>query len=347
MLGDPRIGLKDLAALCRRMATSLGAGVDVRTVWSREALSTHGAARRRCQIVADAVAEGHQISDGLDQTGEFFPEFFRELVRVGETSGHLPEIFRQLSEHYEHQLKLRRTLLAALTWPLLELSMALGIVGLVIWLMGAIPTLKKNKTDLLGLGLTGNSGLVIYLLFLAIVAFWIFMLIRATQRGTLWVAPVQQVLMRVPKLGRALQTIALARMAWAMHVTLNSGMDLRPAMQMSLKSTQNVVYTRHTSRILSQIRDGDEINEALLATGVFPIDFVDAVRVGEESGQLVESMQNLATLYQDEARLAMGVITIVLGLAVTALIAGVIIFFIFRVFGFYMNTLNDALNMKP
>ena len=66
---------------------------------------------------------------------------------------------RQLADHYEHQLKLRRTLSGSLTWPLIELALALSVVGLLIWVMGAIPQLAKNNIDLLGFGLTGTSGL--------------------------------------------------------------------------------------------------------------------------------------------------------------------------------------------
>jgi type IV pilus assembly protein PilC len=344
MLGEPRIGLRPLAALCRRLSIALGAGVDVRTVWSREAHSAKGLGRRRLGQVRDGVAAGRTISDSLAETGEYFPKFFRELMKVGEQTGHLPEVCRQLAEHYEHQLRMRRTLLASITWPAIELTMALGVVGLVIWLMGTIPALAKNKIDMLGFGLTGTSGLVTYVTFLGAVALGLFFLYRATVRGVLWVAPMQRAIMRIPKLGQALETIALARLAWAMHVTLNSGMELKNALRMSLASTHNVVYTRHIDRVLAAIRNGDEVHEAFRETGVFPPGFLDAVLVGEESGQLVESMGTISAQYQDEARLAMNVMTAVLGVLVFFLIAGIIIFFIFRIFGFYMSVLNDAMN---
>jgi type IV pilus assembly protein PilC len=345
MIGQPRIGTKALAALCRRMALSLSAGVDVRTVWTREAGAARGPGRRRFAEIRDDVAQGSSISDSLDQTGKYFPEFFRRLVKVGEEGGQLPEVFRQLADHYEHQVRLRRNLQVALTWPAIELVLALGVVGVLIYLMGAIPQLAKAKIDILGFGLTGGEGLATYLAILAAIGFCLFLVYRATARGVLWVAPVQRLLMAVPKLGRALETFAMARLAWAMHVTLNSGMDLRGAMTLSLASTENVLYTRHTDRVLRAIRAGREIHEALAETRAFPVHFIDAVQVGEESGQLVESMANLADQYQHEARAAMNTITVLLGVAVTALIAGVIIFLIFRVFSFYSGVLNDAL--KP
>ncbi len=344
MFGEPRIGLKPLAALCRRLALSLGAGVDVRTVWLRETNAVRGPARRRLARISDGVAEGRSISDSLKRTGNYFPEFFRNVVKVGEESGHLPEVCRQLAEHYEHQLKLRRALVGSLAWPVIELTLALGVVGLLIWVMGAIPQLAKNKVDILGFGLTGTRGLAIYLAFLAMLGTAGFVVYRAMLRGVLWAAPIQRIAMRIPRLGRALETLALARLSWAMHVTLNSGMELRSALRMSLASTQNVLYKQHIQRVNTAIGAGCEVHEAFRQTGVFPNSFLDAVQVGEESGQLVESMGNLSVQYQDEARLAMNTLTILLGFAVMALIAGVIIFLIFRVFGFYMGVLNDALN---
>jgi type IV pilus assembly protein PilC len=134
----------------------------------------------------------------------------------------------------------------------------------------------------------------------------------------------------------------MARLSWAMQVTLNSGMDLRKALAMSLASTHNVVYTRHTDAILRDIRNGHSVHEAFTATGAFPYDFLDALQVGEDSGRLSETMAHMAQEYQDQARLAMNTLTILFGLMVTALIAAVIIFLIFRVASFYIGVINDA-----
>ena len=346
MFGDPRIGLKPLTDLCRRLATSLGAGVDVRTVFMRETSMARGAGRSRMDLIRQQVSAGETIGDALDHTGNYFPEFFRAVIKVGEESGHLPEVLRQLADNYDHQLKLRRSLLGSLAWPLLELTLALGVVGILIWVMGALPQLKKSNVDLLGFGLTGTSGLLTYLGFLAMVAAAMYVVYQATVRGVLWVAPLQRVLMSLPQLGRALQTVAMARLTWAMHVTLNSGMDLRPALEMSLNSTRNVVYTQHVPRILQSIRQGREIHEALRDTNEFPIDLLDAIQVGEESGKLVESMRTVSEHYQEAARRAMNTIAILLGVVVTGLIAALIIFLIFRLFSSYTGMINDAVKMR-
>lgn len=342
MIGNPRIGTKDLSGLCRRLAISLSAGVDVRTVWTREANHARGAAKRVYSGIRDDVARGSAVCDAFDRTDGYFPDFFRELARVGEQTGQLPEVFRRLAEHYEHQLQMRRTFLGAITWPLIELGIALTVVGLVILAMGMIPQLAK--TDMLGFGLRGVSGLVIYLGILAMIGGGLYGLYRATMRGALWAAPIQKTLMRVPQLGTALETFALARLSWAMSVTLSSGMELRQALALSLSSTENVLYTQHVDRVLRSVRSGNEVYEALLATHVFPDRFVDAVQVGEQSGLLPETMANLSKQYQAEARLAMNVITAMMGFAVFALIGLLIIFLIYQIFtNAYLGPINDAL----
>ena len=126
---EPRIGLKQLADLSRRLSTSLSAGVDVRAVLRAKPAARAGSGASRFEAMQHEVAGGSTVSDALAKTGNYFPKFFRELVRVGEESGHLSEVLRQLAEHYEHQLKMRRTLLAAISWPVIELTLALGVVG--------------------------------------------------------------------------------------------------------------------------------------------------------------------------------------------------------------------------
>ncbi len=342
MLGESRISTKDLAALCRRLGTALGAGVDIRNVWTRESKNAHGSARRVYGDVRDAVARGSSVSEALDRTGKYFPEMFRELVRVGEESGQLPEVFRQLADNYEHQLQMRRNFLGAIAWPVFELVFALGVVGIVIYVMGAIPQLQKSGVDLIGFGLRGGSGLLVYVTILGLIAGGVFVIYRATTRGAIWVTPVQRFLMRVPKLGSALETFSLARLTWAMYVTLNTGMDTRKALALSLASTRNVLYTQHTDSVLRSIRAGRDIHGTLSETGAFPHAFLDAVEVGEESGTLAETMANMSNLYQEEARMAMRVIAAVMGFLVFVLVAIIIIFFIFRIASAYIGILNEA-----
>ena len=110
MFFSSRISTRELARLCRRVATSLKAGVDIRTVCAREAdQATRATTRRRLRALSDAVNAGQSLSEALSWTDDFFPEMFRELVVVGDQTGHLAESFVHLADHYDEQLRLRRS----------------------------------------------------------------------------------------------------------------------------------------------------------------------------------------------------------------------------------------------
>lgn len=344
MLVTPRISLTALAQLCRRLSTSLQAGVDVRTVCAREAQYARGlAARPRFQQIRESVDRGDSLAEAIDATGDYFPPLFREMTNVGEKTGHLSEIFARLAENYEEQIRLRRIFLIAISWPAVELAIAIGVIGLLIFVMGIINRPGGPKIDPLGLGLAGGRGLVIYAIFLAAVAAAIAFVVHAVRRGAVWARPVQKAVLRIPALGRAVETICLARVAWSLHLTLGVGMDVRQAIRLSLRSARNARYTDQIPAVDAAIESGNSIHDAFLAAGGYPVEFLDNVRVGEESGNLAESMELLSRQYSERAAAALRVITMLAGLAVWMVIAAIIIALIFRLAMFYIGTINEAL----
>jgi len=343
MLFSPRITNKQLAGLCRRLAVSLGAGIDIRKTWLREIERPIG--RRSSAIfksIGAAINQGEGLSKVLSETGDYFPPLFLELVEVGETTGHVVEVFAQLADHYESQVKRQREFLSSITLPMVQLTAALFVVGIIIWVMGLITDTTGSKVDILGFGLVGTPGLIAYVGALSIVSVTVAILISAIRRGVGWTKAVQRLLLRVPLLGNTLETLALARLSWAMCLTMKTGMDVRQALELSLWSTLNARYTDQIQPIGEEISTGTSIYEAFVETGQFPAEFLDVLHVGEQSGQLAESMERLSIQFQDRARSAIATLTTLAGFAVWAIIAVLIVVLIFRVFSFYLGAINSA-----
>ena len=345
MLFSPRISTGALSQLCRRLATSLEAGVDVRTVCAREAEHATGlAARPRFRAISEAVNRGDSLSEALEDSGDYFPGLFREMTLVGERTGHLGEIFGRLADHYDEQIRRRRIFLVAISWPMVELSIAVVVIGLFIWILGIIGDSGKIP-DPLGFGL-GNEGLFNYVMFLAAIGAVIFFVVYALRRGVVWTQPIQRAVLRIPVLGKAVETMCLARMAWSLHLTMSTDMDVRQSLRLSLRSARNARYTAHMRSVDDSIVSGSSIHEAFLETGDYPSEFLDNLEVGEESGNLAESMATLSRQYQDRADAAMKVITMLAGLGVMLMVFAIIIFLIFSIFiNMYMPPINETLDM--
>jgi type IV pilus assembly protein PilC len=171
----------------------------------------------------------------------------------------------------------------------------------------------------------------------------LFVSVRAAARGAFWVRPIQRAVLYVPVLGPALQTLALARLSWSMALVMNTHMELRRGLRLCLQSTGNARYSDQSERVDREIARGNSIYEAFCAAGCFPPDFLDSVRVAEQSGTVVESMAHLSRLYQDQARTALGTLSTLAGFAIWILVAAFIVALIFRLFSFYIGTIKSLL----
>lgn len=343
MFLSPRIGTYDLVQLCQRVGNQLQAGVDARRIWRREAERAHGRRRHVMETIADSIERGTSTPEAIHLTGEYFPEMFRQMVDLGDATGHLDRIFLELAEQYDHQLRLRREFLKGITWPMIQLVLAILIVGGLIYFMGVISDLSGQKIDILGLGLVGAQGAAEYFAVVGSVIFAGWLIYLLWSRGKFAFLQLDRLLMAVPGIGPAIRTLALSRMAWAMSLTLSGGMEIRQAMRLSLQAARSRYYSRFVPQVDQQILRGDEVHESLRDTGAFPAEFLDVVETGEMAGTLAESMDRLAVQYQEKAKAALNTLAIIGGVIVWMMVAGIIIALIFKLAMFYLGTINEAL----
>ncbi|MCI0332479.1 MAG: type II secretion system F family protein [Planctomycetes bacterium] len=345
MLLQPQLSNKALAELCHRLAVETDSGIDVRRTWQREADMARGRFRPYFAQVRDAVAKGDSLSLALAGTGSVFPPLFLEMTHVGEETGTLGRVFHRLEPHYRRQVQAQRIFLGAIAWPMIELAFSILVIGLLIWILGTIPTRGGQPIDPLGWGLIGTRGLVIYANFIIAIGLCIAGVIVAVRRGMLWTRPLQRAMMRLPSIGAALQKIALARLTWALHLALNVDMDMRRVVPLVLRATGNDYYVQHTNQVVADVAAGHPLHVVLGRSGAFPTDFLDALAVAEESGRIVESMDRLSSRYEGEAETAIKAIAVIFGILVAMLVMGVIVLMIFRLAGFYIGTINEAVEM--
>lgn len=334
--------LRELGPFCRRMGTSLDAGIDVRRTWEREAERAHGTNRKAMRHIVEQLNAGSALADAMSEAGDLFPQLVCDLVHVGEVSGNTDKIFSGLAEHFDRLQELRRTYLRGITWPVIQLLMALVVVGLFILVSGIIQANQSEPTDMLGLGLAGVSGFVWYVAFLGIVGIAIGFFINGWRHGKLGARALMKLMMRVPYLGECLQYFALARMSWTLELVSQTSMDVRQALGLSIAGTGNEYYTAQAQSVRDVISQGRPIHEALREAGVFPRDFVDAIEAGEIAGKINQALGHLSREYQSRAALMSDTLTKLASFGTWLIVALIVIFAIFRVFSVYLDAINSA-----
>lgn len=333
-----RISTRKLSELLRRVGISSRAGVDLRRTWQQEAQRGSPNHQHRLRIVCEEIDRGQSMSDAL-RAAEYFPPLTIQMVDVGERAGRLDEVLIQLADHYDHLLRLRRDFLAGIAWPSVQFTMAVLVIGLVIWITGF---LLPEGTDLVGFGLRGTSGLIIYLFIVACLVSLLGTGVYGLLSGWFGPGPVLMA-MRIPVLGKCLQLTALSRLTWSLSVALEAGMDAQPSMAMAVQATQNPYYTAQLATIDQVLARRGEFHESLRATAAFPRDFLDDLEASEIAGAQSEMLMRLSHRYEQEARHAASLLTQFATFGVWLLVAGIIIYFIFRFAMIYLNAINQFL----
>ncbi len=342
-----RLPLAPLARLCRSLATLTDSGVSLlRSLSVAGGKSGDPRVTRHLDEVVLNVKRGEELHAAFDRTGAF-PRLFVELVQVAEGTGHLPEVLRALADHYDNLLRLKKTFLSQIAWPVAQLVISVLVIGLLIWVLGLIGGEnvggeQDGGFDPLGLGLRGGRGAMIWFGAAAAVGTAGFVLFHIVRGSLRWRRLLDPALLGIPVLGECLRNFALARFSWAFSLTQNAGMDLRNALTASLNATENGAFAAAAEPIWADVRSGSELSPALRATGLFPVEYLEMVEVAEASGSVPEMLDRIGPDLEADAQRSLSALAAAAGWLVWAVVAGFIIWVIFSLFTQYVAMLNPA-----
>lgn len=340
----PRIPLSQLAPLCRSLGTMLHSGVKLTQALKVVEKQQRGYAEKALQAIQLDIRKGADLATAFREHGSYFPELMVEMVAVAEETGTLPEVLRSLAEHYENLLRMRRTFLGAIAWPMIQLFAAIFIIAGLILVLGMIAQSQPGSQpfDPLGFGLHGVSGAITWLAYCfgSLAALWFGYVLAV--RGFRQAYAIHSLLLAVPVVGQCMRSFAIARFSWAFALTQQAGMSIEPSLTASLKATNNAAFTAATPLVVANVMAGEDLTDALQSTDLFPRQYIEMVRVGEATGTVPEALERLSPQFEEDARRSLYGLTVALGWVIWSLVAGMIIFLIFRIMLTYIDMINRA-----
>ena len=347
MLRSRQISSQALAAFSRSMARMLEAGVDVRkSLQTSSRQSSDSRLAASAERLQRAIANGSSLAESLEKDDDLYPPLFRDLVNVGELTGTAPDVFASLARYYEARVQQVREFRAAIAWPMIQLVAAIGIVGLLIFILGLMPAQPNGKPfDVLGLGLYGTSGAITWFIGWCVATAAVVVVWKFAANNTSGQMMLHPVLLRVPVIGKCMQSFAISRFSWCFALTQQAGMSIRPSLECSLKATANGAFIAAEPLIWQELKEGESFTDALRISQLFPLEYLQVVDTAEQTGTIPEQLDRLSHLFDDEARRAMNRLTLFFSGAIWLGVVILIIFFIFRIAMIYVGTMNDALKM--
>ncbi|MBL4883346.1 MAG: type II secretion system F family protein [Planctomycetaceae bacterium] len=336
--------LKTVAIYCRSLSTLFETGVSARKAFKIAGEKAANSTLRLATIrIMDDIESGLDISDSLEKQ-EVFPDLMIGMVSVAEQTGSLPEILKGLADHYDNLRRMKRDFIGAIAWPVFQFIMAVFVIAMLILLLGWIAEIQGGEAlDVLGWGLTGTKGALVWLgsvfgsLF---VLFLAYRFLRANFEGQKY---LDHFLMKIPVLGHCMRSFGIARFSWAYHLTQQSGMPVDQSIKASMRATNNGAFIGEAPRIIHWIEQGETVTEALRESQLFPDDVIEMIHVGENSGTVPEILHRLGPQFEDQAKRSLAALAAAFGWLVWLLVAGFIIYVVFTIMFWYVGMIQEVM----
>lgn len=306
-IGSRRIKTKKLAILCSQFAITLHSGMTVARAMRMLADQNEDKRIRKIMgAAAEEVAAGSTVASALEKYSDRFPLTFIETIRAGEQSGTLERSFDRLQKFYEKSYKTTEKIKGAMTYPLFVVAVA--VVVLIIVMAKVIPTLADVFADLGGtlplmtrmLIATSHFFAKWWLLMLAVLAF---LKIGSQVYGNTPQGRIEKakIMLSLPLVGAINQMNGAAQFANTMSVLLAAGITINQAVDTTAKVMDNALLSEDVRSMREGIEQGRSLVECLQGKKYFPPTMVDMCSVGEETGELEETLDNVADYYANEA----------------------------------------------
>jgi len=334
-----RVSTKEVVILSRQIATLFEAQVSALKCFTMLAVNTENKLlSKKLSQIADDLQAGISISGSLARHPDIFSEFYINMVKVGEETGKLNQVFLHLAEYLDRQYSLTSKTRNALIYPVFVI--VTFIVVMVLMFVVVIPKLSAIILEsgqeipfytklVIGVSdLFVNYGFLV-LIFLIFLGIWVWRL-ATTTRGKIY---LDQARLSVPAVGNLYKKLYLSRIADNLDTMLSSGVPILRSIDITSKVVGSLVY----KTLLEEV--GDNVKAGLSLSVAFerhrqeiPGIMVQMVKVGEETGSLGSILKTLAEFYKREVDDAIDtlvgliepVMIVVLGLGVGILLVSVL-----------------------
>lgn len=299
-----RMKKKDFSQFVRELYDMISSGVTLLRALELVESQAHGKAFKEIlKGLLAAVKKGEKFSDALGLYPSVFTHFFVNLVRSGEESGALDQVLMRLADFAEAQDEMRSKVKAALAYPVFVSVVGFGVVGVLLTFVvprmsGIFEDLGQRLPFLTNLLIHFSRGARVYgwMFFVGIAfGFIAFKKHRSTHEGQLfW----EKRLLKVPFFGKIHRDSEIARLSLTLHMLLANGVSFTRSLEVVQGTLKSVILEEEIQGLLAAVSKGERIRERLKKSEFLPINVVNMLGVGEESGELERSLKRIAESYE-------------------------------------------------
>ena len=325
-----RISTRDVLILTQQLSSLLRSGMSV-----SEAINVLERRTQKKNLATvfsglrKEIEQGETLSAALSKQPKLFSRFFVNLIKAGEASGTLDEVLVRLGKHQEQASEMREKVVGALVYPLIVVLAGIGAI--IFFMTFMVPrfvvmfnemraTMPLPTRILIGV----SHAVTSYWWIGAAVAVAAVILVKQQARTAEGRLMIDAWKLRVPIFGGILMASALAEFARTLATLLENGVPVLTALQIVEETMTNCVIANEISAARTRVTDGTSISQPLAKGKVFPPLLLDMLGVGEESGEVVPALKNIADMYEQELAHKIKIFTTLLEPAIILVMAVVV-----------------------
>ncbi|MDD4244492.1 MAG: type II secretion system F family protein [Bacilli bacterium] len=328
----------DLTAFCRQFSIMVTAGIEISDCIST--LRDNTKVKKLKTILEDvhkSLMEGVMLSEAFAKYPKTFPQFFTNMIYIGELSGNMDFVLNRLADYYENDAKVKKKIKSSLTYPkiLLLLSVAVVIV-LSVFVMpmfsdlfsgfsAELPPLTVTINNITffirdNIGLLLAGGIIFYILLI---------LFGRTKIGR---QVIDYIKLKGPIIKNVTISSVTARFARGFGVLVESGMQIIDSIEIIGRLLGNVAVEKQFIIVTSEIKRGQPIAKSLETIDIFPTMLIEMVKVGEESGAIDKVLNKTANYFDDQVTNSIQKMTTFIEPMFILTVAGIIVVILLSVF---------------
>jgi type IV pilus assembly protein PilC len=328
----------EIAMFSRQLALLLESGTDIVTALDllEEQIDSQ-ILKRIIGDVASDIRSGSSLSVALSKHPRAFSPMYYRAIAAGEQGGNLEVVLRQMATHIEKGLITEKQIRSALTYPFIVVIIAvIVVIVLVTWVLPAFTGMYAQfgvdlplATRIL-IGITDWASQYGFYLILGILAaaIGVYFYIR-TPGGKHW---WDTTLLKMPVLGRIAHLGELFRCCRTMSLLIRIGLPLPEVMAMTINNSNNKVVAENLTGVQQDLIRGEGLSRPMAKREIFLPLMTQMVKVGEETGNLDNTLDTVADSFEMEASdktraavaLIQPVMTIIIGLLVMFVVLAMI-----------------------
>ncbi|NLO47538.1 MAG: type II secretion system F family protein [Clostridiales bacterium] len=343
-----KVNKRDLAVFCRQLAVIINSGVTI--IEAIDILSKQMSKkifRDALEAVGDDVQKGKLLSQAMSSFPTIFPEFLRNMIRVGEASGTLDDIMDQMANYYESEDKINRKVKSAMTYPMILGIMTVGVVILLMVMVlpmfsGVLSEMGGEMPGITKVLMSISSFMTANFLYIVFIIVFIIIGITAYGRSDSGRLRFDAIRLKVPVFKNITIKVITSRFARSMGILLKSGLNIINAMDIMSTLIGNRVVEARFVQSSEEVQQGRGISESLVKLEIFPPLLIHMVAVGERTGELDQMLLRTSGFFDDEAEAAISKMTTMIEPAMIVVLAGVIGVILLSIFLPMLSIMNNV-----